>query len=154
MPEPLLVVAPVGGYAAAQVASVLDEHLPPRLARLARQAEAGRLHPDRVREVRVAWLALRQAGALWLRYESAVDGSAAGSVTATGPLSTEIDTEAAAGLLGVSSNRVRQLVRSRRLVARRAGRVWLVDRVSVELYREEAASVVRRPVGRGVQESR
>lgn len=151
MAEPLLVVAPVGGYAAAVVAEILDDVLPARLERLARLAEVGRLHPDYLRDLRVSWVAIRQAGDMWLAHRSAVDGIAAGVVTATAPQSTEIDTEAAGVLLGVSPNRVRQLARSHRLAARRAGRVWLVDRRSAELYAMEAARDDRSRVVRQVQ---
>jgi hypothetical protein len=147
MAEPPLTVAPVGGYAAAVVAEILDQVLPLRLAHLTRQADAGRIHPEYLRELRLSWLAVRQAADMWLTHSAAVNGSTAGVVAAIAPQSTEIDTEAAAVLLRVTPNRVRQLVRSRRLVARRAGRVWMVDRRSVELYREEAAGVVRRRLG-------
>lgn len=52
-----------------------------------------------------------------------------------------ITTPEAAAELGVSVERVSQLVRAGRLRARRAGRVWLIDRASLRTFR-------RLPAGR------
>ena len=46
-----------------------------------------------------------------------------------------ITTPEAAAVLGVSVERVSQLVRAGRLSARRAGRVWLIDRASLRAFR-------------------
>jgi excisionase family DNA binding protein len=134
-----LLGAQVYGYAAAVIAAVLDEVLPGRLAVLQRAVDAGMLHPDYLAELRLAWVATRQVGAVWLAWRAAaVDGSGCSPVTATDTSSYEVDTDGAAALLGVTANRVRQLVRCGRIRGRRVGRVWLVDRWSVLMYREEA----------------
>jgi len=134
---------------AAVIAAVLDEVLPGRLAELQRSVDAGRLHPDYLAELRRAWVATRQAAAMWLAWRAtAVDGSADGVVAALAAELCEIDTDRAAVLLGVSPNRVRQLVRCGRIIGRRMGRMWVVDQRSVLVYREEAGSVGRQ-AGRG-----
>jgi len=148
-----ILVAPVGGYAAAVIAAVLDEVLPGRLAELQRSVDAGRLHPDYLAELRRAWVATRQAAAMWLAWRAtAVDGSVDGAAAALAAELCEIDTDRAAVLLGVSSNRVRQLVRCGRITGRRMGRMWVVDQRSVLVYREEAGSVGRQ-AGRGSAEA-
>jgi excisionase family DNA binding protein len=139
----LPLVAPVGGFAAFVLAKVLDDALPSRLVGLQRQAEAGRLHPDLVAEVTSTWSAIREAGRQWSEHRSAVDGSAAEPVTAIPARSAEIDTDKAADLLGVTPNRVRQLVRGGDIQARKVGRVWLVDRTAIELRREYDSGPVR-----------
>jgi excisionase family DNA binding protein len=69
-----------------------------------------------------------------LTCRTSVDGSAEELLTeAAAGLVQEIDPEEAAVLLNVSTSRVRQLCRSGELVARRVGRSWRIDRVSVEL---------------------
>lgn len=131
-----LVVPLVSGYAAVVLAGILDETLPARLERLQRQVDAGRLHPELLAELRAAWLSMRQVGEAWLAWRAAVDGNAAVQVTAMPRESArEIDTDTAAGLLGVSANRVRQLVRSGELPGRKAGRVWLVSAAAVQVRR-------------------
>lgn len=132
-------VAPVGGFAAYAIGKVLDDALPARLVGLQRQVEAGRLHPDRLADVRFAWAAVRAAGREWASWRRiAVDGTAE-VPPAVQPQDSdperEIDTAVAAGLLGVSPRRVRQLAAAGHLPARRAGRVWLVDRCAVDLRR-------------------
>ncbi|WP_142026821.1 helix-turn-helix domain-containing protein [Blastococcus colisei] len=51
----------------------------------------------------------------------------------------EISVRDAAGVLGVSDRRVRQMCESGELEARKPGWSWLVDRSSVELYGRGAA---------------
>lgn len=128
--------AAIAGFSAFVLARVLDDALPARLVGLQRQVEAGRMHPDRLAEVTQAWAAIREAGRQWAEQEAAADGSTAEQVTAPPAGSGEIDTDRAAGLLGVTPNRVRQLARSGALPARKVARTWLVDRVAIDLRRE------------------
>lgn len=134
MSEPLsrpLAVAPVSGYAAAVLAQALAERLPA----VAEQVEAGRVHPGYLAQLREAHAALCEVAAQWRVWrqacaqaeaEVAADGSAAVVATAAGEGLTEIDTDAAAVVLKVTPNRVRQLCRAGRLPARKVGRTWLV----------------------------
>jgi excisionase family DNA binding protein len=135
LPERPVLAAPVAGWAAYVIGAVLDDALPARLVALARLVERGQLHPDRLVEVQQAWAAIRAAGQQWKDWRASLDGSTAGPVTAipAGLVSQEIDTTAAADLLGVTPNRIRQLVRAGDLTGRRVGRTWLVDRASTEL---------------------
>lgn len=127
-----VLAAPVAGFAAVTIARLLDGAMPNRLVALQSLAEAGKLHPDRVAEVASAWAAIREAARQW----DAAGGSTADPAAAVPPRSKEIDTDRAAGLLGVTPNRVRQLARSGDLPGRKVARVWLVDRRSVEMRRE------------------
>lgn len=133
-----VLVAPVGGFAAFVIATLLDGELPERMVRLAEQAAAGRLHPDRLLELRLAWAAIRDAGRQWQQWRASVDGTAEPLPAETPEGSNrerEIDTAAAGALLGVSDRRVRQLAATGDLAARRVGRAWLIDRSAVELRR-------------------
>lgn len=120
-------VAPVGGFAAL----VCHRLLAARVDQL-----AASVHPDYAAQLRRALAALEQAASQWLEWrreaaeveaEAAADARAAALAAASRAPSAEVDTAAAARVLGRSANRVRQLCRSGRLPARRAGRVWLVD---------------------------
>lgn len=126
-----LAVAGVSGFAAVVLAGALAERLPG----LAEQVEAGRAHPAYLAELRQTHAALCEVAAQWriwrqacaeVEAEAAADGSAAVLAAAAGTDSTEIDTDAAAVVLRVSPNRVRQLCRAGRLPARKVGRQWLV----------------------------
>ena len=132
-----LLAAPVSGFAAFMLGKVLDATMPARLVSLQDQAAAGRIDPERIAEVTAAWSAIREAGALWAQWRAAADDSTAYTVAAIPPRSQEIDTDSAAGLLGVTPNRVRQLVRAGELPGRKVARSWLLDRTAVELRREQ-----------------
>lgn len=155
MPEQPLTGALVRGFPAAVLAPILRDVLPARIAHLAGRAAAGHLDPAEVDDLRRTWVAIDQAADQWWAWRRGViaGGSAAGSVTITAARSTEIDTDTAAAILGRTTCRVRQLIHTGHITAHRVGRVWLVDRESVELYREEAAGVGRRRTGPGATQS-
>jgi excisionase family DNA binding protein len=135
-PDRSQLAAPVSGFAAYAISRLLDETLPARMVNLQKLVEAGKLHPDRLRELRTAWAAIRAASREWTQWRTAVDDTAADLVTAApGDSQLEIDTARAADLLGVSPNRVRQLARGGVLGGRRVGRTWLVSRTDCELRR-------------------
>jgi hypothetical protein len=115
------------------IAKNLDAGLPRQITALQRLVEVSRLHPNRVSEVVSQWAAIREAGRQWA--EAAADDNAAAAPTTIPARSEEIDTDRAAGLLGLTPNRVRQLVRSGDLPGRKAGGVWLVDRAAVDIRR-------------------
>jgi excisionase family DNA binding protein len=133
-----LLAAPVSGIAAMVISRILDEHLPRRLVHLQRIVEMGRLDPAALVEVNTAYADLREAGRQWSERRISDLGSAEVHVAEVHPSSSEIDTSGAAELLGVSPRRVRQLIGSGELNARRASRLWLLDRSEVELRREVA----------------
>ncbi|MDZ5443797.1 helix-turn-helix domain-containing protein [Micromonospora sp. 4G57] len=132
--EPLsrpLAVAPVSGFPAAVLVGVLAEHLP----RVAEQVAAGRIHPDYLTQLREAYAALCEVAAQWRVWRracaeaeatAAADDSAAALSTAAAEGLREIDTDAAAVVLKVTPNRVRQLCRAGQLPARKVGRTWMV----------------------------
>jgi hypothetical protein len=133
--RPVLAAA-VSGFAAFMIGRILEDALPGRLVGLQRLVESGRLHPDAIAEVTAQWAAIREAGRQWADHRTAVDGTTAEAVTAIPPRSTEIDSGAAAGLLGVSPNRIRQLARNGDIPGRKVARTWLVDRTAIDLRRE------------------
>jgi excisionase family DNA binding protein len=65
-------------------------------------------------------------------------GSGSGTITAQ-PATVELTAPEAAELLACSPEYVRRLARAGRLVGRRAGRAWLIDRESLNAYRHGAA---------------
>ena len=74
------------------------------------------------------------------------DGASAGGNAETSPAEATpesevpavgLGTSAAAGLLGVTERRVRQLLDGGLLVGRKSGRQWLVERDSIEAYRTD-----------------
>jgi excisionase family DNA binding protein len=68
-------------------------------------------------------------------HDQAADRFATEPAPAT-PRTVEISTADAAALLGCSAKHVRSLVRSGRILGRRAGqRAWLIDSVSLDHYR-------------------
>ena len=69
----------------------------------------------------------------------AVESDASASVDAPAQSPYEISAAQAAERLGVSPQRVGQLLRARDLDGRKVGRVWLVDAASVAAYRRRAA---------------
>src|SRR5262249_35355936 len=116
-----------------------------QMATLRRLAERGRLDPTYLGELQSSLAALREAAEQWLAWEKQVRASASGRASAgqteTRPFSpeersTEVNTETAANLLGVSTSRVRQMMRAGEIQGRKMGRVWLVSLASVETYRE------------------
>jgi excisionase family DNA binding protein len=134
-PAPIL-SAPVGGFSAFVLARVLEDALPARIVSLQRQAETGRIHPDLLAELTHTWAAIGEAARQWAERRASADASTEAAFTETPARWAEIDTDRAAGLLGVTPSRVRQLVRSGELNARKVGRSWLVDRTSIDLKRE------------------
>jgi excisionase family DNA binding protein len=128
--------APVAGFGAFVVAKALKRSLPDLLVSLQRMSESGRAHPDLIGEVTATWAAINAAAEEWSQWRTAADGRAAERVTAIPERSTEIDTDTAAGLLHVSPNRIRQLIRGGDLPGRKVGRTWLVDRTAIDLRRE------------------
>ena len=71
--------------------------------------------------------------------DASVDGRVAGVTSPSAHGNHEIPTGEAAGMLGVSPQWIGVLVRRRELDARKVGRTWLVDRASLERYRERTA---------------
>lgn len=133
IPSRPVLAAPVGGFAARVLAITLDAEMPKRIHSLQQLAASGRLDPNKVAEVVATWAAIREASRQWS--DAAAGDSTADPVTAMPECSQEIDTDRAAGLLGVTPNRVRQLARCGELPGRKTGRQWLVDRTAVELRR-------------------
>ncbi|MEV4511383.1 helix-turn-helix domain-containing protein [Dactylosporangium sp. NPDC049525] len=133
-------VAPVGGFAAFVFALVLDEHMPTRLTRLADRVERGQLHQSRIGEVREMWANVRAAAEDWKQNQAASAGGSreARPAEMRPDLTQEIDTATAARLLHVTESRVRQLVRSGEVAARKVGGVWLVSRSEIEMRRTAA----------------
>ncbi|BCJ65129.1 hypothetical protein GCM10009779_64360 [Polymorphospora rubra] len=131
-------VAPVSGPVAVILARLLDEHLPRRLLSLETLVERGRMTPDLLKETLQMWADVRLAA---YAYESgpAVAAVTAEPVTAvaSGLMLSEITTEAAAELLNVSPNRVRQLLRRRDLQGRKIGRTWVVDLADARRQRDQ-----------------
>jgi excisionase family DNA binding protein len=131
--------AHVGGVSAYVIAAVLAEHLPARMVSLSRSAERGRLDPRLLAEVAETWAQIREAAGAWSQWRASVDGSTEAPPAEMPAGSTqEIDTATAADLLRVSSSRVRQMVRSGDITARKAGGVWLVPRSEIEMRRTAA----------------
>jgi excisionase family DNA binding protein len=131
-PRRPLLVAPVGGVSAWLLAPIFEARL--------RELASGQMHPASLAECRETLLALRAASADWQRWRRWLDSEASADERTEGP-GTEvaaesvpwIDTDEAAGLLGVSPSRVRQLARDGALRARRVGGRWQVDAGAVRL---------------------
>jgi excisionase family DNA binding protein len=143
VPPPRL-AAPVKGFAAWALVLLADRHGPDQMAMLRRLAERGRLDPAYLDELQSSLAALREAAEQWLAWEKQVRASVSGRASAgrtearssSKAESTDLDTEAAANLLGVSTSRVRQMIRAGEIQGRKVGRVWLVSWASVQAYRE------------------
>ncbi|SCL17716.1 DNA binding domain-containing protein, excisionase family [Micromonospora nigra] len=135
-----LLGAHVSGPAAVVLAKLLDEHLPDRLARLRLLVERGQLGAEWLTETLHTYRAVRAAADAWR------DAPAVAAVTADPPAAagrdcegTEIGTETAADLLGVTPNRVRQLVRGGVINGRHVGRTWRLDLADVKERMEKSA---------------
>jgi excisionase family DNA binding protein len=135
----------VRGFAAWALVLLADRYGPDQMVTWRRLAERGRLDPAYLGELQSSLAALREAAEQWLAWEKQVRASATGSASAghaearpssSEEGSTEINTEAAANLLGVSASRVRQMMRGGEIQGRKMGRVWLVSLASVQAYRE------------------
>jgi excisionase family DNA binding protein len=144
VPPPRL-VAPVRGFVAWALVLLVDRHGPDQMVALRRLAERGRLDPAYLGELQSSLAAIREAAEQWLAWEKQVRASASGRASAgqteTRPFSsdersTEVNTETAANLLGVSTSRVRQMMRAGEIQGRKMGRMWLVSLASVQAYRE------------------
>lgn len=125
----------VAGFPAVLVAHILDEHLPGELARWERAAASGRVDPRYLRQMRATWEAIGEARRQWLAVrEVSAGGSAEATPAETRAGSGQISADAAAGLLGVTPRRVRQLLASDLLEGRKVAGTWLVSRSSVLAY--------------------
>lgn len=131
-----LTVAPVSGWPARVCARLLAAELD--------RVTAG-VHPELAQQLRTTLAALTEAGEAWAQWRrrvaeveagAAAAASAAAAAAAARTGSGEVDTTAAAARLGVTPNRVRQLIRCGRLQARPAGRVWLVETSTLDTYAE------------------
>jgi hypothetical protein len=137
-----LLPAPIKGAAAWLLVQFLDgpadeTHTVSRLEAYAARLAAGVAHPRYVADLWEARGLLAEAARQWHERRPVSDeGSAEGVVAEIGGSSLgEISTDRAAGMLGVSARRVRQLVAGGVLTGRLVGRVWLVDAGSVETLR-------------------
>ncbi|GAA1550395.1 hypothetical protein GCM10009827_083830 [Dactylosporangium maewongense] len=131
--------AHVSGFSAFIIAYVLDAHLPAELVKVSRMAERGHVDPARLVEVRDTWAQIKAARSGWVEWRASVDGRTEALPAEMPAVSTqEIDTATAADLLRVTSSRVRQMVRSGDLLARKQGGVWLLDRSEIEMRRTAA----------------
>lgn len=129
-------VAPVAGAAAAALVVVLDA----RLAVLATLAARGRISSGDLAEAREVFAAIREAASEWVARASPERSNE--TVLSAAPADcSEIDSAEAAGLLNVSPRRVQQLLAAGELEGRRSGRVWLVSRASVLLWRDTRRGV-------------
>lgn len=138
-PRPPLLPATFRGVSAVWLRRRLAEHVdlasaPADLARATGNEMAGRALAHSLAELDEA---CRQWEAREIRARQREAGS--GSGTAEQPASTErarsrheLTTTEAAELLGVSEGLVRRWCRTERLIARRSGRSWLIDRGSAE----------------------
>jgi excisionase family DNA binding protein len=135
-----LLGATVAGPAAVVLAKLLDEHLPARLVRLQLLVERGQLGAEWLAETVHVYRAVRAAAAAW-QDAPAVDAATADPTAAAGRDSeaTEIGTETAADLLGVTPNRVRQLLRGGVINGRHVGRTWRLDLADVKQRMERSA---------------
>lgn len=131
MTAPPSLVAPVWGAGAAALVPALDQ----RLAVLERLSALGRINPAEVTQARQMFDLIRRAGR---EYVAGAAGGSAEVVSAEVPRrsSQEVSSDDVASVLGVTARRVRQLLSSELLTGRKAGRVWLVERASVETYRD------------------
>lgn len=131
--KPLPRPAVARGYAAYFLSVLLDQHGPGHLVALQRRVESGRAHPRLLGQVTEMWADVRAAAQAWAE-EASADGSAEVLPAEMAADSAEIDTEAAARRLGVSSRRVRQLATAGAIDARKVGRTWAVNSASVRLH--------------------
>lgn len=131
--HPALLGVTLRGFPAFALSALLQRYVPEEAWR----ATLAQVAPDRraalelaVAELQMAAAHARDLGAS----RAAVNGSAAEEETATEAGSAhELSTDEAAGRLGVTANRVRQLCRAGELQARQVGKTWLVDAASVQL---------------------
>lgn len=126
--------AAVSGFAAWYLANVLTGQLAQALER-----HTGQIDPGRLAEVRETWALIKRMGDDYAAEQQRItaDGSAAMRSVEAAPRSAhEITTDQAAGMLGLTPRRVRQLLAAGLLDGRLAGRTWLVRRQSVLLYRD------------------
>ena len=63
-----------------------------------------------------------------------------------------ITTSEAARLIGCNDSRVRQLARDKKVVGRRVGRDWLIDRASAQRWADSDRKPGRKPNGRDAEE--
>ena len=131
------------GWSAVALSEMLARHGPDQLVRLQHAVDRGDLPAELVAEFRQAWRDIRAAALAWTTQAgrgaavTAVDGTETGPSTAMPSVSTAdvIDTDQAAGLLHVTPNRVRQLLRTGNLAGRKTGRTWWVSMDSVKRHR-------------------
>jgi hypothetical protein len=131
-------VAPISGLAAQAFRLLLE----PTLAAALERWQRGGLSPAGAAEIRAAFAVLVVAADEHLGRRACADASAQVVVAQVPAGSAEISTAAAADMLGVSPQRVRQLLAAGVLDGRRVGSVWMIARESVAGYglaRGEAA---------------
>ncbi len=140
-------VAPVQGFSAWVLGRLIEEHGAGQLAALRRLAERGRLDSAWLDELQWTCAAVREAASQWLEWEkqrrSMADAGRRPRAdhppdrAPVDPLSSpEVDTGTAAYLLGVTTSRIRQLLRSGEFVSRKVGRVWLISSTSIVAYQD------------------
>ena len=144
-------VAPVHGFSAWALGRLIEEHGAGQQAALRRLVELGRLDATRLDELQRTCAAVMEAASQWLEWERQ-RGMMAGAdrrpreagapaQAPSDPLSSpEVDTGVAAHLLGVTTSRIRQLLRSGEFAGRKIGRIWLISSASVAAYRDVRSS--------------
>lgn len=140
-------VAPVQGFSAWALGRLIEEHGAEQVAALRRLVERGRLDSAWLDELQRTCAAVMEAASQWLEWEQH-RGMTADSdqqsrqncppaQASLDPLSCpEVDTRVAAHLLGVTTSRIRQLLRSGEFAGRKIGRIWLVSSASVAAYQD------------------
>jgi len=106
--------------------------LPGMRQRLERAQADPRIAPELLAECRVQVAGVAAAADAWIASRVSVDGRSEVVVTEMVSGSGQMSTAEAATVLGVTPRRVVQLLADGTLEGERAGRVWLVDRASVQ----------------------
>jgi hypothetical protein len=134
----------VAGFPALALHRLLREYGPKHLAALERSVELGKVPPELLTETREVWADIAAAAALWVQSEGSISAASVEGTLSAGPAETpsgsspwEITTAEAGAMLHLCPRRVVQLLAAGHLTGRKAGRVWLVERVSVEVHRRE-----------------
>ncbi|WP_277425618.1 helix-turn-helix domain-containing protein [Streptomyces sp. ADI98-10] len=71
---------------------------------------------------------------------AAAESSSAHGTTADAPATVELTAHEAAVLMGCSTEYARRLARTGRVLARRAGPAWLINRQALDTYRRGTAA--------------
>ena len=140
-------VAPVQGFSAWALGRLIEEHGAGQLATLRRLVERGRLDSARLDELQRTCAAVMEAASQWLEWERqrgmmadadrrSEEGGSPAKAPSEALSSAEVDTRVAANLLGVTTSRIRQLLRSGEFAGRKIGRIWLISSASVMAYQD------------------